>query len=141
MMSTSYNMSPTRTDIMRQFFPTSPFVGHLGMQLTDMQPDVAVLTLPFAESLVTIGSTIHGGAIASLIDTAATVAAWSDNTVPENPRGTTVSLTVSYLAPAEGEDLHATARVLRRCPRLALPHVQGHSASAPNDTRALPPYN
>src|SRR2546429_9503840 len=113
-MSPSDNRSSAGADIIRQFFPTSPFVGHLGMQLTEMQPDVAVLTLPFAESLVTIGSTIHGGAIASLIDTAATVAAWSDNTVPENMRGTTVGLTVTYLAPAEGEDLRATARVLRR---------------------------
>src|SRR6266571_1457252 len=89
MMSMPGNTSQTRAEIIRQFFPTSPYVGHLGMQLTNMQPDVAVLTLPFAESLVTIGSTIQGGAIASLIDTAATVAAWSDNTVPENMRGTT----------------------------------------------------
>src|SRR3954451_3451282 len=100
-MNTPSNMSLPRADIIRQFLPTSPYVGHLGMQLTDMQPDVAILTLPFVSSLVTIGTTIHGGAIASLIDTAAMVAAWSDNAVPENMGGTTVGLTVTYLAPAE----------------------------------------
>src|SRR2546428_10930007 len=93
------NASLSRADFIRQFLPTSPYVGHLGIQLTDMQPDVATLTLPFDSSLVTIGNTIHGGAIASLIDTAAVVAAWSDSAVPENLRGTTVGLTVTCLAP------------------------------------------
>jgi len=65
MMSMPGNMSQTRADIIRQFLPTSPYVGHLGIQLTNMQPDVATLTLPFADSLITIGTTIHGGAIAS----------------------------------------------------------------------------
>ena len=101
---------------------------------------LAVLTLPFAESLVTIGSTIHGGAIASLIDTAATVAAWSDNTVPENMRGTTVGLTVTYLAPAEGEDLRATARVLRRGRSLVYLDVEVQSVSGTSVARGLVTY-
>ena len=42
------------------------------------------------------------------------VAAWSDASVPENMRGTTVSLTVAYLASAEHKDIQATARVLQR---------------------------
>jgi|SRR5579884_201743 uncharacterized protein (TIGR00369 family) len=101
-------------EIMRQFFPTSPYVAYLGLQLTEMQPDMAVLTMPFRDELVTIGATVHGGAVASLIDTAAMVAAWSGATVPANGRGTTVGLTVNYLAAAQGEDLKAIARVLRR---------------------------
>jgi uncharacterized protein (TIGR00369 family) len=139
-MSTSNNMSPSRADIIRQFLPTSPYVGHLGMQLTEMQPDVAVLTLPFTSSLITIGTTIHGGAIASLIDTAAMVAAWSDKTVPENMRGTTVSLTVTYLAPAEGEDLQATARVLRRGRSLVYLDVEVQSVSGTSVARGLVTY-
>lgn len=139
-MSTSNDMSPSRADIIRQFFPTSPYVGHLGMQLTEMQPDMAVLTLPFTSALITIGTTIHGGAIASLIDTAAMVAAWSDKTVPENMRGTTVSLTVSYLAPAESEDLQATARVLRRGRSLVYLDVDVQSVSGTSVARGLVTY-
>ncbi len=45
MMSMPGNTSQTRADIIRQFLPTSPYVGHLGIQLTNMQPDVATLTL------------------------------------------------------------------------------------------------
>ncbi len=123
------NASLSRADFIRQFLPTSPYVGHLGIRLTDMQPDVATLTLPFTDSLITIGTTVHGGAIASLIDTAAMVAAWSDATVPDNLRGTTVSLTVAYLAPAESEELQATARVLRRGRSLVYLDVEVQKAS------------
>ena len=101
-------------EFIRRFLPTSPYVGHLGMQLVEMRADEATLALPFSNEVVTIGNTVHGGAIASLIDTTAMVAAWSGAPVPEQLRGTTVGITVSYLAAATGEDLLATARVLRR---------------------------
>ncbi len=101
-------------DIMRQFLPASPYVGHLGIRLADLRPGVATLTLPFTAPLATIGTTVHGGAIASLIDTAAMVAAWSDAPVPDTMRGATIGLTVMYLTAAHGVDLHATARVLTR---------------------------
>src|SRR5438270_764696 len=137
MMFMPGNTSRTRADIIHQFLPTSPYVGHLGIQLTNMQPDVATLTLPFTDSLITIGTTIHGGAIASLIDTAAMVAAWADDSVPENMRGTTVSLTVSYLAPAEHEDIQATARVLRRGRSLVYLYVVVQCGSGSSIARGL----
>jgi uncharacterized protein (TIGR00369 family) len=140
MMSSSGNTSQTRADFIRQFFPSSPYVGYLGMQLTDMQPEVATLTLPFSDSLITIGTTVHGGAIASLIDTAAMVAAWSDASVPENLRGTTVSLTVTYLAPAQQEDIQATAHVLRRGRSLVYLDVEVHSVSGNSIARGLVTY-
>ena len=139
-MNTPGNTPRTRADIIRQFLPTSPFVGHLGIQLTEMQPDMAILTLPFTSSLITIGTIIHGGAIASLIDTAAMVAAWSDTTVPDNPRGTTVSLTVAYLAAAESEDLQATARVLRRGRSLVYLDVEVQSKSGTSVAKGLVTY-
>ncbi len=139
-MSMPGNRSQTRAEIIRQFLPTSPYVGHLGIQLIDMQPDVATLRLPFAESLITIETTMHGGAIASLIDTAAMVAAWSDDTVPENLRGSTVSLSVTYLAPAEHEDIQATARVLQRGRNLVFLDVEVQSVSGKSIARGLVTY-
>lgn len=127
-------------EFIRQFFPTSPYVTHLGMQLTDIQPGVAILTLPFAPSVVTIGNIVHGGAIASLIDTAAMVAAWSDAEIPSKARGTTVQLTVAYLAPAEQEDLQATARVLRRGRSLVYLDVDVQSASGTPVAKGLVTY-
>ncbi len=127
-------------DLMRQFLPTSPFVGHLGMRLADVQPGRATLIMPFAEQLITIGTTVHGGAIASLIDTAAMVAAWSDAEVTGNPRGSTVALTVNYLAAANAEDLHATATVLRRGRSLVYLDIEVRGASGGLVAKGLATY-
>lgn len=139
-MSMPGNTLQTRAEFIRQFLPTSPYVGHLGIQLIDMQPDVATLRLPFSDSLITIGTTIHGGAIASLIDTSAMVAAWADDSMPENLRGTTVSLTVTYLAAAEHEDIQATARVLRRGRNLVFLDVEVQSVTRKSIARGLVTY-
>src|SRR5579864_8767215 len=128
-MNTPMEQHRSGADFIRQFFPNSPYVAHLGMQLTNIQPGVAQLSLPFSDALVTIGTIVHGGAIASLIDTAATVAAWSDAEIPAKARGTTVNLSVAYLAAAEKEDLHATARVLRRSRSLVYVDVEVKDAS------------
>lgn len=127
-------------DFIRQFFPFSPYVGHLGMQLTEMQPGVATLTLPFTEALVTIGTVVHGGAIASLIDTAAMVAAWSEGEMPAKARGTTVNLTVAYLSAAQQEDLRAMARVLRRGRNLVYLDVEVTGASGKAVAKGLVTY-
>lgn len=97
-MSDQHDQPTSGADFMRRFLPTSPYGGHLGIGLVEVRPGVATLALPFASHLITIGTTVHGGAIASLIVTAAMVAAWSDAEVPKQPRGTTIGPTVSYLA-------------------------------------------
>ena len=66
----------TGWDIVREFLKVSPFVGHLGIGLVSLEPDHAELTLPFSEPLITIGDTVHGGAISTLVDTAAMAASW-----------------------------------------------------------------
>ena len=139
-MSTPTEHPLSGADFIRQFFPNSPFVAHLGIQLIDIQPGVATLTLPFANALVTIGTIVHGGAIASLIDTAAMVAAWSDTEVPAKVRGTTVNLTVAFLASAEKEDLQAVARVLRRGRNLVYLDVEVRGASGNAVAKGLVTY-
>jgi uncharacterized protein (TIGR00369 family) len=130
----------TGEEIMRQFLPSSPFPGHLGIRLVDMGPGTATLGLPFAEALVTAGTTVHGGAVASLIDTAGMVAAWSGGEVPDRLRGSTVGLTVSYLAAADGEDLEAFAAVLRRGRSIVHVDVEVRTASGTTVAKGLVTY-
>jgi uncharacterized protein (TIGR00369 family) len=104
----------TRRELIEGFVPQSPLVRHLGIELRALGPDEAELALPFSDSVVTIGDVVHGGAISALIDTAAMAAAWSDETVPESPSGSTVALSVDFVAAAHGEEVQATARVVRR---------------------------
>jgi uncharacterized protein (TIGR00369 family) len=101
----------------RGWLENSPFVAHLGIRLEEMEPDRARLSLPFSDSLPTLGDVVHGGAISSLMDTAAAAAAWSGAEVPEQPRASTVGITVDFLAPARAAELTADARVVRRTSR------------------------
>ena len=85
------------------------------MELREIEDDRALLVLPFAEEVVTIGDVVHGGAVSALIDTAAMAAAWSAIEFDgDAPKGTTVGLTVDFLAAARAQDLLAEAIVLRR---------------------------
>ena len=104
----------TGAEIVAEFLKHSPFVGHLGMRLVALDPDRAEILMPFADPLITIGDTVHGGAISALIDTTAMAASWSTDQAPANLRGTTVGLTVTFLSAARSQDLTARASVLRR---------------------------
>jgi uncharacterized protein (TIGR00369 family) len=98
----------------RGWLQNSPFVAQLGIRLEEMEPDRAVLAMPFTDALSTMGDIVHGGAISSLVDTAAATAVWSGAEVPDRPRASTVGLTVDFLAPARGQGVVADARVVRR---------------------------
>jgi uncharacterized protein (TIGR00369 family) len=101
-------------ELITEFLKHSPFVGYLGIELREIEDDRVVLALPFREEVVTIGDVVHGGAISTLVDTAAMAAAWSAIEFDEPPRGTTVGLSVDFLSAGRAADLLAEARVLRR---------------------------
>jgi uncharacterized protein (TIGR00369 family) len=105
---------PDGAALARSWIENSPFVAHLGIRLEELAPDGARLRLPFTDALPTMGDVVHGGAISSLIDTAAAAAAWSGAEVPERIRASTIGITVEFLAPARGQGVTAEARVLRR---------------------------
>jgi uncharacterized protein (TIGR00369 family) len=132
--------TPSGADIIRQWLRTSPFVGYLSIELVALEPGTATLRLPYDKTVTTIGSVVHGGAIATLIDTAGAAAAWSDAEVPANIRGTTVSLAISYLAAAEDEDIQAVARVLSRGRSLVYLDIEATTASGKAVARGLATY-
>jgi uncharacterized protein (TIGR00369 family) len=99
--------------LMREFVPASPFAALLGITISELAEDRAVLTLPDRPELATMGTTVHGGALATLLDTTAMAAAWCTAEPPASLRGATAALTVTYLAPAVGE-VRAVGQVLSR---------------------------
>ena len=103
--------------IITDFIPNSPMPAALGIRLESIEPDRARLALPWSDGLATMADVVHGGAIATLADTAAMAAAWASDDVPESLTGATVSLTLDYLTAGRG-DLAADAWVVRRGARL-----------------------
>jgi uncharacterized protein (TIGR00369 family) len=114
-------------EIIRGFIPQSPLPAALGIRLEEIEPDRAVLAMPYADHLATLADVVHGGAVATLADTAAMAAAWATDEVPDAIAGSTVSIALDYLAPARG-DLTAEARVTRRGRRLCFVRVDVNGA-------------
>lgn len=106
---------------------SSPLGGLLGIHAVEAEADRVVLAMPFRHEITTIADQVHGGAISTLIDSAATAVAWS-GVDPENTPsfGTTVNLEVSFLAPARKTDLIATASVARRGRTICFCQVDVH---------------
>ena len=116
-----------------------PFQVLLGFQLDLVRPEFCRISLPFRSELRTAGDVVHGGVIASLIDSAGVVAAWSDAD-PSATRGATADLSVSYLSAAHGVDLLAEARVLRRGRSLVFIEVDVTAATGERIAKGLVTY-
>jgi uncharacterized protein (TIGR00369 family) len=108
----------------------SPLGRGLELALDAIERGRVRIRMPYAEARTTLGDLVHGGAIAALIDTAATAAAWSTVKDPAGARGTTIDLSVAYMAPARGVDVVADARVARRGRDVAFVEVDVHPASS-----------
>lgn len=95
----------------REGFGKVPFVKLLGMELVDISFGAARLKLTMRDKLRQPYGVLHGGATASLIDTAMAFAIIS--CLPEAERATTVDLTVHYLRPVVEGEIICTAKVVR----------------------------
>jgi len=95
---------------------TVPFAKLLGIELDDIGSGSATLGLKIRKELKQNNGVVHGGAIASLIDTATAFAILSF--LEPTEKVTTVNLTISYLRPLTVGRITAVARVLRAGRRL-----------------------
>ena len=86
----------------------------LGLRLVDRAPGRAEVALRARDELRQEEGVVHGGVLATLLDTAAVYAVHPD-LGPERTM-TSISFTVNFLAAAAptGADVHATATVLRQ---------------------------
>ncbi|MCH7835280.1 MAG: PaaI family thioesterase [Chloroflexi bacterium] len=93
----------------------TPYMKHLGMEFVEGREGYAKLRLRFQKENTTAGDALHGGAIASLIDTTGAMAAWTTAEIL-SPRyfGSTVGVNVNYLSAVIGEDAFAEGQVLKR---------------------------
>lgn len=77
----------------------SRFADDIGIRLVEWELDSCVMEMDVGEHLINGAGVLHGGALATAIDTAIAHAAIYC-TVPENYRsGATVTLTVNFIAP------------------------------------------
>ena len=102
----------------------SPLARALGIVRTTLEVDRVVLAMPFKPENITLGSIVHGGAIATLIDIAGAASSASGANGDDLAGGATANLTIHYLAPADGCDLAAEARVVKRSTRQSVSEIR-----------------
>lgn len=109
-------LDPAKLDRARKAFAGVPYARFLGLKLGQVALGEAEVFLDVREELKQYQGVIHGGAVASLIDTAAAFAVLTEIDIDE--RVTTTDLTIHYLRPINDGRMIATARIVRGGRRL-----------------------
>jgi uncharacterized protein (TIGR00369 family) len=111
-------LSADETTRLREAFARVPYARLLGLEFVGAARGEATFALEVREELTRMGGIAHGGALASLLDTAAAFAVHT-LLAPEE-RTVTVDLTVHFLRPAGEGRVEARARVLRAGRRIVI---------------------
>jgi uncharacterized protein (TIGR00369 family) len=115
-------LDEVRVGRIREAFASVPYAKFLGLELGEMKPGEANLHLEVRDELRQNQGVVHGGAVASLIDTASAFAVVTQ--LEPDERVTTTDLTIHYLRPVTAGHLTATARTVRAGRRLFVLSVE-----------------
>ena len=107
---------PAKLERARQAFASVPYAKFLGLELGEVTSGEATIHLTVRDELKQYEGVVHGGAVASLIDTASAFAVLTEIDLHE--RVTTTDLTIHYLRPMTEGRMSATARIVRAGRRL-----------------------
>ncbi len=115
-------LNAVRVARIHEAFASVPYAKFLGLELGEMKPGEASLHLEVRDELKQNQGVVHGGVVASLIDTASAFAVVTQ--LEPDERVTTTDLTIHYLRPVISGRLTATARTVRAGRRLFVLSVE-----------------
>jgi uncharacterized protein (TIGR00369 family) len=104
-------ITPEREKAIREKFEINHFPRLLGIEIDSVEPGRARLSVQIRKELLQLQGIMHGGAIATLIDTAVAFAIVGAS--EPDARFTTVELKVNYLSPIREGRIVADARLVR----------------------------
>jgi uncharacterized protein (TIGR00369 family) len=131
-------LSASRLKRIKKALKEVPYASLLGMELGEIHRGSACIRAEVRDSLKQNDGVMHGGAIASLVDTAAAFAVIT--VLGSGERATTVDLTVNYLRPLTKGTAQAAARVQRVGGRLIAVYAELFDDSGNLAATALTTY-
>lgn len=122
-------LAPTRAALWERFphWDRVYFPNHLGLTVEELRTDYCRMRLPYRPEFEQPAGVVHGGALATLVDTVVVPAVGS--AYEEQRRLLTLTMTVQYLAAVAGEDAVAEGWVAQRGRSIAFCQVEVRSAS------------
>ncbi|PYS22406.1 MAG: PaaI family thioesterase [Acidobacteria bacterium] len=124
------DLDPRRFERARSAFRSVAYAKFLGLEMGEVGDGTARVHLDVRDELLQYHGVVHGGAIASLIDTASAFAVLTR--IDLDDQITTTDLTIHYLRPISSGRMTATARIVRGGRRLFV-----LSVDVSNDSGAL----
>lgn len=119
----------------RDSFERQNAMRFIGASLTRIEPGYAEIELPYRDELTQQHKFFHGGITTMIADSAGGYAAYS--LFPADASVLTVEFKMSLLAPAAGEKLVASARVVKPGRTLTLCDVEVHAVQEGKRTLVL----
>jgi uncharacterized protein (TIGR00369 family) len=113
-METSSNSSAVSAECerrVRESFGRQGLMRHLGARLEVLEPGRAEIRVAYSADITQQHGYFHAGVSSSIADTACGYAAYT--LMPEDSSVLTAEFKINLLAPADGEELVARARVVR----------------------------
>ncbi|MCP4023542.1 MAG: PaaI family thioesterase [Desulfobacteraceae bacterium] len=104
-------VNPEYIEVLKNTVKNSPYPNHMSMALADIQMDAADIVLDLKECHLQPFGIVHGGVLATMIDTATFWAAFLR--LPEDAGLVNVDLKLNYLAPVMAGRLLAKGVCLR----------------------------
>ena len=135
---TDTELTPAELARLRAAFAEVAYARLLGLELTEVRRGAALLSLNVRPELTRMEGIMHGGAIASLMDSAAAFAVLS--LLAPGDQTVTVDLTLHFLRPTTTGRLAAHARILRAGRRLATVSIEATNDAGELVATALTTY-
>ena len=133
------NISAEREEAIRErFINNNSFPRLMGVVLDAIGDSRARLSVEVTERLKQPQGVMHGGAIATLIDTAVALAIVG--TTETDERFTTVNMSVNYLSPVREGRVAAEARIVRKGRRIIVADCEVSDSDGKLIAKALVTY-
>jgi acyl-CoA thioesterase len=128
----------TEPEKFRELANSSPYYMLLGMELVECREGFAKFRLPHKEHLMQLAGVVHGGAIASIADSAGAMATLA--TAENCTSVATAEMKVNFIAPTSGENLFAEGRIVHCGSTLAVADVEVKDSHGVLVAKALATY-
>ena len=109
----------------RESFDRQGLMATLDAKLTEVSPGLVRIRMPYSRSVTQQHGYFHAGATSSIADSAGGYAGFT--LFPEGSSVLTVEFKINLVAPAQGEYLEATGKVLRSGRTLTICQLEVHA--------------
>lgn len=122
------DLENSRLERARKAFASVAYAKFLGLELCELKSGYVTVCLDVRDDLKQNHHVVHGGAIASLIDTASAFVILT--AIDNDEKVTTTDLTIHYLRPVTAGRMLARARIIRGGRRRFVVNVEVENDSA-----------